>query len=900
MKNEGESAFEGLNAFSPFFQEMEKNMRYIDLSGLWQCVTDGGMGALRLPGTLEESGIGGPDDPRNQCHLEDAKAMGFWQEGDPIAARLTRKHAFQGQARILRSFSWQKPAGKRVFLECERARHLRLFVNGEEALPCAPGTLSAPYAFEITSLCTGQDEFLLLSDNSYPGWPRDAILYSSAATDETQTNWNGLLGYVRLRLEEPDFISAVRVYPDGDTIDVQISLALSRDWEGEIRLQSPALLGGQASCRERVLAEVGEVWYIGLPLKNDIKKWDIEEGSLYDLTVQCRGMEEKTVSFGIRDFKAQDGHLTLNGRRIFLRSEANCAAFPETGHMPMDKESWIGILRRYQAYGVNCVRFHSHCPPEAAFAAADELGVLMQPELSHWDPEHAFASEEAKMYYGEELKAILRAYANHPSFVMLTLGNELHADKAGHDFMNELLAQAKGADATRLYANGSNAHYGALGPDSASDFFTASDCEGVPLRATSARFRGWLNQGPPSADHDYQEAVSRVRAASDQPIFSFEVGQYESLPDFDEIREYQGVTAPDNLRLIRERAKAWYTDSEWKQMAEASGELALLCYRAEVEAALRTEGYSGISLLGLQDFPGQGTALVGMMNAHLRPKPFPFARPERFHAFFRDALPLALLPKFTFFAGETVTVPVKMANYGKTALTGCCRWQIKGETFEQAGTLKECAALAGGLTALGEIRISFGGIQKAQKLTLGLDFAGVQNEYSLWAYPADMPVCPDNVYECRTLDEKAQSMLRAGGTVYLAPDRDQALPGAVRPQFSTDFWCPVTFPDQAGCNGQWIQKDHPLFAAFPTDSHTDWQWWPMASAQAVPLPEGAKPIISVIPAITRLTPLTQMYESRQGKGRLLVSTLALHQSLQYPEARALQRAVYGYLAGERQ
>ena len=109
----------------------------------------------------------------------------------------------------------------------------------------------------------------------------------------------------------------------------------------------------------------------------------------------------------------------------------------------MDVGSWKGILQKYRDYGVNCMRFHSHCPPEAAFTAADEMGMLMQPELSHWDPEHAFESEEARAYYRTELRQILRSLACHPSFVMLTFGNELQAGETGHAFMDTLLKEAR-------------------------------------------------------------------------------------------------------------------------------------------------------------------------------------------------------------------------------------------------------------------------------------------------------------------------------------------------------------------------------------------------------------------------------------------------------------------------
>ena len=874
---------------------------YLDLSGVWQCEIPGQSGPIRLPGTLDESGIGFPDDPKRQWKADEVSRIGFYRDGDPIVTRLTRKHTFEGQAKISRVVNLKVPKGKRLFIDVERARRLRLLVNGEEIPPYDPPSVSTPYVFEVTGKLTGDDQLVFLSDNSYPGWPRDAIVYSSAASDETQTNWNGLLGYIRVRAEEKNFVSMLRVFNAGPNAEVRVEMDVSRDWEGEVVLRSPALDGGAVRVRERVKAGRRELRYAMLPLCPDVKKWDAGEGNLYSFTVSPEGMEPRTVSFGVRDFCARDGHLTLNGRRFFIRGEANCAVFPETGHPPMDRESWKAILRKYMDYGVNCMRFHSHCPPDAAFAAADELGMLMQPELSHWDPDHAFSSPEARDYYRAELLQIIRALACHPSFVMLTLGNELQADRAGHAFMDDLLKAARAADgaAPRLYANGSNPHYGELGPDPASDFYTSACVPGHQLRATSADFQGWLNETGPDFRTDYHSGADAVRALSGQSVFSFEVGQYEILPDFDEIGDYKGVTSPENLRHIQRKVRSAGLEEEWKRFVEATGELSLRCYRAEVEAALRTEGFSGISLLGLQDFPGQGTALVGMMNAHLQPKPYDFARPERFRAFFRDALPLALLPRFTYEAGETLKVPVKMANYGKSDLSGAGEWTLTGEGFARGGKLPFAVVPCGSLVNIGSLRVPLDGIARPEKLTLTISFSGIGNSYPLWVYPPAAPVCPPGVHECRSFNQKALEILDQGGKVFLAPDATaEALPHSIKTQFSPDFWSVCTFPSQPGGMGQWIDETHPVFRNFPTSFHTDWQWWPMAGQRAVILPQRIRTIVAEMDSYAFLRPMAQLFECRCGRGKLLFSSMNLHRLQRHPEARALLNALYGYLASD--
>ena len=874
-------------------------MNAFDLSGTWRCETGEGCAPVQLPGTLDTNGIGHADLTAAPWH-PDENVNDALASQDVIATRLTRRHTYEGAAVFTRALSFVPPAGKRVFLFCERTRRLSLRVNGQEVPPFLPASLSTPVLFELTGLLTGRDELALTCDNRYPGWPHDDIVFSSAATDETQTNWNGVIGELSLRVEEPVFIHALRAYPRGDALDVWLEISADRAFQTDVTVISDAL-AAPVSITAQGGPGFSSVALRGLPLRADVRRWDEGEGNLYALTASLGGVA-KTVSFGVRTFCAQNGRFVLNGRPLFLRGETNCAVFPETGHPPTDVASWRHILAVYQSYGVNCVRFHSHCPPEAAFIAADETGMLMQPELSHWNPRNAFSSPESRAYYRAELEGVLCMLANHPSFVMLTLGNELHMNEDGQAFADSLLALARSIDPTRLYAAGSNNHYGAKGPNPADDFYAACCCRAHALRATSSPMTGWLNERCPDLRTDYAPAMRAIRAVSDQPVLSFEVGQYEVLPDFDELAAFRGVTRPDNLRLIRSRVEAASLLPRWRTYVEATGELALRCYRAEVEAALRTEGLSGLFLLGLQDFPGQGTALVGMMDSHLSPKPYAFAQPERFARFFTAILPLVLLPRLTYTAGETLEADVRMANYGRQALEGVPVWTLEGGGVSLRGTLPCAHAACGAATDLGSISVPLDGIKKAARLTLTVSLCGHENSYDLWVYPDEPAVCPERVYECRTLDARALQVLQRGGRVFLAPDSTQeALPHSIRGQFSTDFWSVGTFPAQAGGMGLLIDAAHPVFASFPTDAHTDFQWWPMASRRAVILPEalrGLRPIVTLMDSYAYLRPMAQLLECRCGGGRLLFSSLGLHHLTQYPEARALLFSIYRYMGSE--
>lgn len=936
------------------------------LNGKWHVVLeDGTTGQMDLPGTLDENGIGHRDVGANQWHPDAVlgNAAGEIDKDAPIATRFTRRHTYEGEARISSKITVPDYGTDRLFVLAERARALRLLVDGEACAVFRQGTLSTPYIFELTGAAPGEHEFTFLSDNSYPGMPKAAICYSSAATDETQTNWNGILGECSMYTRPQNFIDSLRVYPravkkeeknkaGGYVLDVCVELAPGAKKvykDAKIILQSEALAAGELEDTQTLteiisysgegLAEAGtdkeenpktmEIWFRDLPLRENVKLWDEDEGNLYEMAVTLdNGMSaedkggrtaECRTRFGIRSFGDNgSGRLALNGRAIFLRGEANCAEYPETGHPPMTIPEWKEMLLKYRSYGINFVRFHSHCEPEAAFAAADELGMLLQPELSHWDPKDAFGTEESYRYYRAELVDLLKTYANHPSFVMLTLGNELQAQDEGRERMRELVRTAKRMDPTRLYANGSNAFYGEEGCDPESDFYTSQSCKDVVIRGTFSGMRGYLNENYPSADRTYDEAMAEIRKEYQKPVFSFEVGQFEVLPDFEELESFHGISDPVNLKLIKKRVEERGLLPTWEKYVEATGELSRLAYREEIEAAMRTRELSGISLLGLQDFPGQGTALVGMMNSHLEPKPYDFARPERFREFFQECRILVKLPHYTYEAGERLIAEVEAANFGKRNIEGVFCWTLAGKksvsengNCEPAEIKSKNTVIAtgedteiticrpGSYTEVGSLDIPLDFVEKNTALTLKVRIGDSISAYPIWVYRKTTPVCPENVYETRAFDVKTREILQNGGRVYLSPDADkESLPNSIKTQFTTDFWSVGTFADQEGGMGQLIDTEHPIFKEFPTDFHTDWQWWIMATKRAVILPHPMKTIITEMDSYAFLRPMAQMIEFRCLKGKVLLSTMELHKSQQYPEVRALQASIYTYLSGE--
>jgi len=901
----------------------------VDISGTYKVTTDDGMVyEAQLPGTLDENRIGHRDSCSSQWHPDAAPVAEPDTEPDyePAAAtknstpnsaitcngsantvitsRFTRNYTFEGKAFFSRKFTGADlidldHQGRRIFLEIERARKLSVSLNGSDLLPFEDGTLSTPYIFEVTGLIRDENELVFNSDNSYEGWPREAILYSSAATDETQTNWNGLLGYIRLRVERGSFISRIRVYPRHGRIDVAIEIHAAASGSETLHIKSAAL--NNTWDKDVALQEgLQTILLEGLPLSETAQLWDEYEGTMYPLQVYGNLLEPVTVQFGIRKFGSPgDRYLTLNNHRIFLRGETNCCVFPENGHMPMDTDSWMKIFDIYKSYGVNCVRFHSHCPPEAAFLAADEAGMLVQPELSNWDPRTAFESDESIAYYQRELECILKTYANHPSFVMLTLGNELHCSAAGIDRMNSLLRLAKEIDSTRMYAIASNAFYGERGTDPESGFYTSAALFKDMLRGTSSGMTGHLNNQYPSASTDYDSVLAKLRKDYHKPVFAFEAGQYEILPDFDEIDDFKGVTAAENIRIIKRYVEEAGFLPDWKMRAAASGELSLICYREEIEAVMRTREMSGISLLGLQDFPGQGTALVGMLNSHLQSKPFAFAEPERFRRFFTAVLPLVFLEKYTYTEGETLHAAVSLANYGSKDVHGIFSCQLSDkDTIYQAKSAGPVDCPHSMLTNIGVIDIPLVNTGSAKKLTLTVQIGPYVNQYSIWVYPDIEVVVPEDISIVSCLSD-AMIELDKGRKVFLSPEAaEENFINSIKTRFTTDFWSVGTFPFQEGYMGCMVDPEHAIFHEFPTDFHADWQWWPLTHARAMLLPNNMTSHITALDCYAKLRNLSFLTSCRTGSGRLMISSMGLLQKQQYPEARALLRSIVSYMESD--
>lgn len=815
-------------------------------------------------------------------------------------------------------------AGRPVSLYLERTKKTRVWVDGRSAGE-QQNSYTTPHRYDLTGLCRpGRAHTLTVEvDNSPDGMPHAmySTLWEGKAwchqlTEHGQTNWNGIVGALRLESPPALSVSALRLRPDMSRHAVRAEVTLTRlDGAGELRgeavLQAESWNTDQP-VHKTVPQRAGFRFAPGehtavLSLLHDMGErpllWDEFHPNLYRVTAQVYAggilRDTRSEDFGMRTFTAGENQggrqFFINGRPTQLRGEINCAIFPRTGYAPMGLEDWLGVFRIYKDYGLNHVRFHTWVPPKAAFQAAGRLGLYLYVELPHWGRrmfgDIAQGDDTDVRYYEEDTKRIFAEYRNSPSFVLFALGNE---ERIGFYYYEEFLKFCKG-----------------LEPD-----LLCSDIAGHSTYPPSADFASkWLEPDylpltEPRTDWDYSVAVQ----AAPVPITGHEVGQLQVYPDYDrELPRYGGcVLRPRNLEHFRDiLAQAGLADRA-ADFRQATGKLAAMLYRRFAESYLRTPGSGGFLLLGLQDFPGQGTALVGLLDCFLESKGA--IAPEDFRRSCCELAALARLPRFVWEGGDRLTAEILVSNYSPAPAELALSWTLEDDrgTVLARGGLPARPVPQGGVTRLGAIEAELPPLSAPCQARLTLSLEGEYdaplspgvNDYSLWLYPAQpAPAVPEGVTLCRAYDRQAERALAQGKTVLVISEGTAAaLPRSRAVSFRPDFWSPMFHTNRSDgySLGIFVDKDHPLFTNFPTDCFGDWQWFgPLENARGLLINElhaGLRPMVQPIAAIDLPDRLAMLFEARVGPGRLLVSTIDLLEK-EDPASRALLSAICRYVGG---
>ena len=786
----------------------------MDLSGTWQFALDGQRlvhpdyiltETVQLPGTTDTN-----------------------KKGDPLIKKdetthLSRIYSYKGRAWYKRQVAipadWQ---GQPVYLFLERTKPTEIYVDAK--FVGASNDISTPQVFDLSKWLTpGRHDLAIMVDNGN-GVPEQLYANSHAYTEDTQTNWNGIIGRIEL-------------------------------------------LNGLPSAAQ------------------------IEEHP------------------NLKDFHIEGQHFYANGHLIFLRGKHDACVWPLTGHVPMDVEAWRNYLGECAAYGLNHVRFHSWCPPEAAFVAADELGIILQPELPFWGD---FNDKDTVLmqFLHKEGENILRWYGHHPSFRMFALGNELWGSI---DKMAEFIEDFRRFAPDKVYTFGSNYYLGYQGVKKGMDYFTTCRVGGEAWGSYNTHTRGsfsfadaadggMINHFHPNTTMNFEEGC----ALADVPIISHETAQFQTYPDYDEIQKYTGVLYPYNMEVFRSRLEKSGMQDQAKAFHQASGLWSLQLYKQDIEMDLRTPNMAGFQLLDLQDYPGQGSAYVGILDAFMDPKGLCTVREWR--EWCAPVVPLLVADKFCFTNEEGIHAKVQIANYSGESLKGKkLSWEVssdlKGEIVIPDGE---------GLIEAGALIISLSRYDKPTQLQLLLNIDGTEyhNTYDLWVYPTkdNLKRIKKKVIVTNVLTEDIAGQLEKGKNVLLMPDSSKLCVGGL---FQTDYWNYRMFKTicegnkksvSPGTLGILTDPRHPIFRSFPTEMHTNWQWFPVIKNSHPMILDNTgsdyRPIVQVIDNIERNHKLGLVFEFAIGKGKLLVCMADLEKASDCPEGRAFYRSVLEYMTSK--
>lgn len=870
---------------------------------------------------------------RLQDHIQLPGTTSEYQKGEYNTAKevahLTEAYPINGYAWYQREIEIKAEwANKHIQLYVERTRVTKVWIGDE--LQGMQNSISAPHIYEFGIMTPGTYTLTILVDNS--GLP---IKGGHMTSPDTQTNWNGLLGRMELQAADLIRLDNIQAFPDVanksvqlrfqlindtmDNADTQLAIALM-DMVGTIQGNANAATAVKIAMIQSVPGNQSvELHY---ELGEDIMLWDEFNPVLYRLLVSLEAnangklyRNEQSVSFGMRKFGTEGTQFTNNGRKVFLRGKHDALAFPLTGYAPMTVEEWVKVLSIAKSYGINHYRFHTCCPPEAGFIAADLLGIYFEPELPYWggfqDPADEDYDEARSDYLREEGLRILKAYGNHPSFALFTLGNELHGSR---NAMSSLLKEYREQDSRRLYAEGANNYFWAPAFSEDSDFWvTMRTGHGESMVRASFSHAdlplGHVQDSYPSTLTDYRDNLPDIQV----PTISHEIGQYQSFPNFGEIEKYTGVLKARNLEVFRERLQAAGMLDQADHFFRASGQLAVICYREEIEAALRTPGFGGFQLLDLQDFPGQGTALVGVLDAFMESKGF--IEPEKWREFCSEIVLLARIPRFTYTQEETFVAELEIANYGSDSLEAMqLEWSLKqGDRLIEAGAMAAKNIQQGALENVGTLQIDLSAAEAPAKLELTLKWKGsdVINHYPIWVYPSAQAEAKPQQAEFhlrREFNQEVSDILEEGGRVLLIPHQEQ-LSSHIGGAFASDFWCYPMFRSicegknaapAPGTLGILCDEKHPMFEAFPTEFHSNWQWWPILThSHSLILdkwPEAFRPLVQVIDNFERNHKLGLIVEAKVGNGSLLICASDLIGHQDKPEVRQLFHSLLQYAA----
>lgn len=830
---------------------------------------------IRLPGITDEGGYG-------KEVIESGK--------------LSRMHKYIGKAWYQRDIiippTWK---GKNVSLSFERIMW-RSKVWLDDMYVDSRESLLTPHEYDLSKLAPGTYTLTVCIDNReiYPIGNE----WSHSYGDQTQIIWNGIIGEMILSAHPDIRIEQIRTFPDdAGKLDIEVSVC---NRTGKVR-PTELLLGLKDKKTGKVVRKV-KFDYQAPPGKNKVMKslkvanphlWDEFSPSLYELTgsIKSKFGEDvyNPVVFGFRSIGKTKDYILLNGKNRYLRGNLDCAVFPLTGYPATDKGSWLRILQSYKDFGFNHVRFHSWTPPKAAFEAADELGLYVLSEIFWRDGwmGKGLEIEKVEPFLRTELRRIADTYGNHPSLLMLAMGNELGG--FDRDKLDPWIAEVKAHDPRHFYT------VSVRRPVTAhSDLNFQGDLSSpYPLL--------FISDGRLSTDWDYARWYGD---ASPLPSFQHEVGQWVFYPDWNEIKKYTGNLRAREMESYRDLAVRHGVYAQNKEFVISSGLQSMALYKENVESLLRTPGCGGFQLLSMQDFPGQGVALVGWLDSFYDNKGI--VTPERVRNWCNTTVPLMRTPSYLYTSRDTLKAEIEVFRFAGDCLENAVvDWHLineRGEVCEK-GSFDPYDLEDATLNKIGIVSVPLNRIKHSQKLILTVSIRDTEfkNTWNFWVFRPQEKTREASTIETTSVTE-AIDRLKEGKKVVLWAHRLGSDKNAGYAHWKPTFWQAGGQGNEGFTNGAVIRNTHPAFKDFPTDNYLDFQWFDICKGGRAfdleGLPPAIRPLVQPIHDFHFNRKLGSILEftAKEG-GKILICGYNLVDSLEKrPAAQALRNSLLNYAA----
>ncbi|MEG1634485.1 MAG: beta-galactosidase, partial [Rikenellaceae bacterium] len=724
----------------------------VDLSGTWKFALDPdnvGMkeewfkkeltDTISLPGSLQEQGFGYDvevntkwtgnvvdsswfkDDQYETYRKAGSVKVPFWLNPD--------KH-YVGvawyQKEIEVPSGWEKHP---IILNLERTHwQTTLYIDGKEY--GSQNSLSTPHKYELKGLSAGKHLLSLRVDNN------EIVpigVNAHSISDHTQSNWNGVIGDISLTAEPDVYISSVAIYPDvvNKKIEIKTNIVNTLNEKTKSTITNDVILLGDKTKSAVTLSEDVElgqgvnVLTSVVDMGSDVQLWDEYTPNLYNLTTTINtdgNVSIKNEQFGMREIKANGRRFEINGKPIFLRGTLECCIFPLTGYPAMDKAYWTKIYHTVQNFGLNHVRFHSWCPPSVAFQVADSMGVYLQVECGGWANVGDGGAQDE--WFMAESERIVKEYGNHPSFCLMAYGNEPGGANQ-REYLSRFASHWQAKDSRHLYTGGAGWPY----IESADYYNNAAP----RIQAWGGGLKSIINAEPPKTTYDFTDKIQSIPI----PYVSHEIGQWCVYPNFNEIEKYTGVLKAKNFEIFKETLANKHMGDMSEKFLMASGKLQTLCYKADIEAALRTPEFAGFQLLDLHDFPGQGTALVGVLDAFWDTKGY--VTDKEYSMFCNRTVPLARMEKLIWKGFETFKAGIEMSHFEQEPVKDAVvEWKItdKSGKIYKKGSMKRDLPI-NNCIKIGDVEFALNDIKEAIQLTLTVSVADgkAENNWNFWVYP---------------------------------------------------------------------------------------------------------------------------------------------------------------------